>query len=111
LYICSYSVNIINPGSINTNSFEFDYMILTIKYLFFYYIFMGLMPLLFEKLKLNNNKVKQRPPHPSKSSKFVDRPSYKSIYTKSIIVNDITPKTMGENFTFIDKNELYYDNN
>ncbi len=110
MFICLYLVFLFNVGSINTNSFEFDYIILTIKYLFFYIIFMGLMPLLFEKLKLNNNKLNRRAhSHCSKSSKFIERHS-KSIYTKSIIVNDITPKTMGENFTFINKNDLDYNN-
>ncbi len=68
---------------------------------------MGFIPHIFEKLKLNNNKVKKRIQHSLTVNNLHRHES--SIYTKSIIVNDIAPKTMGENFTFIDKNELDYN--
>jgi hypothetical protein len=73
---------------------------------------MGLIPLLFEKLKLNNNKIKSKfnaLANHSFSVTDLSMPIPKR-YTKSIIVNDITPKTMGENFTFINKNDLDYNN-
>lgn len=68
---------------------------------------MGLIPHLFEKLKLNNNK--KRPHRHSKSSNTLEK-HQNSLYKKSIIVNDIVPKTLGEDFTFINKSEIKFNN-
>ena len=37
-------------------SYEFDFTLQCIKYMLFYYAIMGLLPLLYEKLKLNESK-------------------------------------------------------
>jgi hypothetical protein len=64
-----------------------------IKYIFFYYISMGLLPILFDKMSLNRN-----PQSPRKNiikhsnTGFSDKEIPFKLYTKSMIIGGINPK-------------------
>ncbi len=42
-----------------TTSYEFNYFMSVVKYSLFYYLFMGVFPLLFEKMDMNSVKRKR----------------------------------------------------
>ena len=118
-----FLVNNLNLGFYSTASFEFNYLVSSLKYLFFNFVILGFLPLLFEKMNLNKsyfNKLQKKPSLFTQSlfsiynSKEDNYPNYiknKELYSKSIIVGGVEAKRSLENLEFIMGKQTLTDQN
>lgn len=105
-------------------SFEFDYFLSIIKYISFYYLLLGCLPLVFEKLKLNKNHEFRRASRMARLSQAISnyqnyntaddelRTKEYNIFKNTNIIGGVDPKTHGNNLEFLirtDNEENYHD--
>lgn len=104
----------------SSTSFEFDYFISIVKYVLFYFLNLGILPFLFEKMNLNRNQKRKlirdfsmisddsQIYNEIKMKKF--KKSEENIFKSTNIVGDVDPKSQN-NLEFLIRTNTYDDRN